>query len=133
MKSRIIYHLVSMVFFLLSLGNASAQSSDRQLLSTSGNLQTSGSIRGSWTVGEVMVQKFDVSGYNLTQGFQQYYLSESCLGDLDGNGLINTNDLLLLLSNYGCAQNCFADLTGDGIVSTNDLLLFLTVFGTVCP
>jgi hypothetical protein len=54
------------------------------------------------------------------------------MGDLDNNGVINTNDLLLLLSNYGCTENCLADLSGDGIVTTSDLLLFLTIFGTNC-
>jgi hypothetical protein len=130
MKSKILLCLIFLAKFI-SL-ELHAQQLERDLLSSSGHLQTSGSIQGSWTVGELVVQRFTASGFNLTQGFQQYSPGNSCMGDLDNNGVINTNDLLLLLSNYGCTENCLADLSGDGIVTTSDLLLFLTVFGTNC-
>jgi Putative metal-binding motif len=56
-----------------------------------------------------------------------------CPGDFDNSGNINTVDLLIFLSDYGCSSACIADLTGDGIVGTSDLLFFLGVFGTNCP
>lgn len=130
MKSKkLLFVLICLGYFAIDL---SAQQITRSLISSTGYLQTSGNVQGSWTVGELSVQRFTASGFNLTQGFQQYYQNSACMGDLDNNGVINTNDLLLLLSNYGCTENCLADLSGDGIVTTSDLLLFLTVFGTNC-
>lgn len=55
-----------------------------------------------------------------------------CTGDFDSNGTINTADMLMLLTEYGCMADCLYDLTGDGQVDTADLLEFLTLFGTDC-
>ena len=47
-------------------------------------------------------------------------------GDLDGDGVVSTSDLLILFSNWGLCPvkgDCPADLDGDGIVSTSDLLI----------
>jgi hypothetical protein len=55
-----------------------------------------------------------------------------CFGDFDGDGVVSTSDLLILLANFGCIQNCTIDLDGDGTTTTADLLLFLSVFGTSC-
>ena len=52
----------------------------------------------------------------------------AALGDLNGDNLVNTTDLLLLLAAWGpCADcdNCPADLDGDCQVSTADLLILL--------
>ena len=49
-------------------------------------------------------------------------------GDIDGDGLVGFNDLLLLLSAWGdCVDcgNCPADLDGDCVIGFNDLLLVL--------
>jgi len=57
-----------------------------------------------------------------------------CLGDFNDDGLRNTSDLLILLSDFGCNSGCIADdLSGDNLVNATDLLLFLGVFGTPCP
>lgn len=58
---------------------------------------------------------------------------EPCLGDFNGDGVINAGDLGILLGDFGCTSDCIADLNGDGTVNTEDLLIFLTVFGTICP
>ena len=58
---------------------------------------------------------------------------EPCFGDLDGNGIISSADLLIILSDYGCASGCNADLTGDDLVNASDVLSFLSVFGEECP
>lgn len=56
-------------------------------------------------------------------------------GDLNGDGVVNTTDLLLLFSSWGpCAncklpEDCPADLDGDCTVSTNDLLLLFANWG----
>jgi hypothetical protein len=56
----------------------------------------------------------------------------TCLGDLNNDGQINTADLLLFLSDFGCSGTCIADLDGDGNTGTADLLLFLSLFGVAC-
>ena len=53
-------------------------------------------------------------------------------GDLNGDGVVNTTDLLILFSNWGSCPNCKscpADLDGDCTVSTNDLLLLFANWG----
>ena len=52
-----------------------------------------------------------------------------CDGDLDGNGTINTADLLLLLAAWGANPAGPPDLDRDGTVSTPDLLILLGNWG----
>ncbi len=54
------------------------------------------------------------------------------LGDLDGNCVVSTSDLLILLSSWGLCDNCDdcpADLDDNCTVSTGDLLLLLSNWG----
>jgi len=53
---------------------------------------------------------------------------EDCQGDLDGDGLVDTQDLLTLLSRWGSGDPV-ADLAGSGVVDAQDLLLMLSVWG----
>lgn len=49
-------------------------------------------------------------------------------GDINSDGQVNTDDLLILLNNWGVCpdpDDCPADLTGDGQVGTDDLLILL--------
>lgn len=58
------------------------------------------------------------------------------LPDLSGNGGgIDTNDLTILLGNFGLSVPPWTggDLNGDGLVNTADLTAFLGVFGQTCP
>ena len=51
-------------------------------------------------------------------------------GDLDGNGVIDVSDLLILLSGWGeCDDICDADLNSDGVVDVSDLLMLLGNWG----
>lgn len=50
-------------------------------------------------------------------------------GDLDGNGVIDINDLLEILADLGClGLDCEGDLNGDGIVNMLDVLMFLGLY-----
>lgn len=49
----------------------------------------------------------------------------SYFGDLDGDGVIDTEDLLALLGNFGCTSCNDLDLDGGGIVGVGDLLIIL--------
>lgn len=64
--------------------------------------------------------------------FGTSYLT-SCLGDLNFDGVINTQDLLILIGEYACEFACAADLNDTPGVDTTDLLLLLGLFGTSCP
>ena len=53
-------------------------------------------------------------------------------GDVNGDGAVDTTDLLLLLAAWGeCpgGEPCPADFNGDGFVDTADLLLLLAHWG----
>jgi hypothetical protein len=54
------------------------------------------------------------------------------VGDLNGDGVVNVSDLLILLGAWGdCPQgrDCPADLNGDGTVNVSDLLILLANWG----
>jgi hypothetical protein len=55
-----------------------------------------------------------------------------CRGDLDGDNDIDTTDLNVLLSEFGCTSGCTADFDGDGDVDTTDLNVILANFAVVC-
>jgi hypothetical protein len=56
----------------------------------------------------------------------------SCLGDFNSDGVITVNDLLTILSEFGCTEGCSTDMNGDNYVSVADLLSILAIFGTEC-
>jgi len=54
------------------------------------------------------------------------------VGDLNGDGVVDVSDLLILLANWGpCPRSaaCPADLNGDSVVDVSDLLLLLANWG----
>lgn len=57
----------------------------------------------------------------------------ACVGDFNNDGIRNTDDLLIFLSNYNCNTDCaVGDLDENGAVNTSDLLVFLGLFGLPC-
>jgi hypothetical protein len=58
-----------------------------------------------------------------------FFQTSSLLGDFNQDGFVNSADLLLILSEFGCSVTCQTDLNGDGAVNTADFLLFTSVFG----
>lgn len=58
-----------------------------------------------------------------------------CPGDLSGDGLRDTVDLVLFLGSFGQSvpPNTQGDLDGNGLVNTVDLTIFLSNFGIACP
>ena len=55
-----------------------------------------------------------------------------CPGDVDGNGEVDVNDVLILVSVWNTA-NYNADLDGDGLVDADDVLILLSHYGESCP
>ena len=55
-----------------------------------------------------------------------------CPADLDGDGTVNTSDLLELFAVWGTNPHGPPDFDGDGIVNTTDLLILFANWGS-CP
>ena len=55
-----------------------------------------------------------------------------CVGDVTGDGIVSVEDILFLLSDFGCVVNCNADIDLDDAVSISDLLQLLSAFGQDC-
>jgi hypothetical protein len=61
------------------------------------------------------------------------YDDESCIpcaaADVDCDGVVGVNDLLDLLSQFGCSADCgWGDIDGDGTVGVGDILALLSLF-----
>jgi T5SS/PEP-CTERM-associated repeat protein len=59
----------------------------------------------------------------------------TCPGDLNGDNVVNTTDLVAFLGRFGTTVPPYTlgDLNGDGQVNTTDLVAFLGRFGRTCP
>ena len=56
-----------------------------------------------------------------------------CFTDLNQDGVVNINDLLIVLSDYGCvAADCSGDTNNNGVVGIDDILSILGTFGDNC-
>jgi len=56
-----------------------------------------------------------------------------CAGDFNCDGTLNTLDLSILLSSFGCEYDlCSVDSTGDGRATSSDLLQLISFFGNNC-
>lgn len=84
----------------------------------------------SWLPNESLLKLFlNAVAWIAPPPWFEFTLSDS-IGDLDGNGLVNGNDLGALLGQWGpCAGCCSADLNLDGFVDGNDLGTLLGAWG----
>ena len=56
-----------------------------------------------------------------------------CPADTDGNGEINVDDLVAVITGWGpCPVTCPADVTGDDVVGVDDLVAVVEGWGS-CP
>ena len=55
-----------------------------------------------------------------------------CSQDLIVDGIISVQDVLEVLTQYGCGVDCYADMDGDGFVSVSDVMSVLSMFGSYC-
>ena len=55
-----------------------------------------------------------------------------CRSDLNDDGFITVEDLLLCLSEFGCVSGCNYDVDSDGFVGVGDILGILADFGNAC-
>ncbi len=62
----------------------------------------------------------------------QLMCGDTCVADLDADGVVGSNDLIALLGAWGENPGHPADFDGDGTVGTTDLLVLLGAWGE-CP
>lgn len=51
--------------------------------------------------------------------------TQNAPGDVNGDGVVDTNDILAILSAWGQCKACPEDLNGDGMVGVDDILLVI--------
>ena len=74
-----------------------------------------------WTPGDVGESSFRVTGHEMA----------SCVADFNGDGSVNTLDVLAFLNAWG-AGDPSADMNGDGVVNTLDVIMFLNLWSAGC-
>jgi len=94
---------------------------------------------GDWTFNSPVeflnsVAASQIDGLNNSSEFRCFEIEIlPCPGDFNFDGSINSGDLLLLLSEFGCSSDCNYEMVDDGISNVGDLIAFLLVFGLDCP
>jgi hypothetical protein len=73
-----------------------------------------------------------IGGWNAATGTGTLTIdvAEGCPEDIDGNGTVNIDDLLLVIGDFG--GNGPADVDSNGVVDIDDLLLVISAFGSAC-
>lgn len=61
-----------------------------------------------------------------------FHILNEFTGDLTGDGVIGSSDILVLISEFGCLSNCAIDFNANGSTDINDLLFLLALFGESC-
>ena len=52
-----------------------------------------------------------------------------CVADVTGDGVVGTDDILLVLSDWGPCAGCDSDIDGDGVTGVNEILAIIAAFG----
>lgn len=97
--------------------NTNISSSDVDTSTFCGNVAVP--ITGNWN---------DLGGNSMSASCSFF-----CGGDIDANGVVNVEDILRLLSEWGPCDgvtSCFSDQTEDGVVDVSDLLMLIANWGT---
>ena len=61
-------------------------------------------------------------GFNVGVAQLSHTVTVVPLGDVDGNGEVDTTDLLAVIGAWGACNDCLEDLDGDGLVGVSDIL-----------
>jgi len=62
--------------------------------------------------------------------FMLIHRNQTCVSDLNGNGIVDVTDILSLIAAWGpCSFNCPADFNGDNMVDFTDLLTLIDAWG----
>ena len=87
--------------------------------------------RGDWRVEAATAHDANTNESGLDSGSSTVYFNITTLadGDADGNGVVDVNDILAIISNWGgCGGplECPSDLNNDTLINVQDLLLVLS-------
>jgi hypothetical protein len=88
-------------------------------------------VRIRWVMGTTD-SSWQYSGWNIDDvQIIAVSLSSGVPGDANGDGMVNADDILAVISAWGqCPPgDCPADVNGDGVVNTDDLLLVIANWG----
>ena len=116
-----------------------AFSMPRHLIAGGGGQSTGGAWTARSALGQPCAGPVTSGSASVTSGFfAGAFAPPPCPGDLNGDRLINTLDLVGFLARFGLiappgSPEALADLNSDGVVNTSDLVFFLGRFGTACP
>ena len=78
------------------------------------------------------VDGYDCEGVCLNDFNGDGVCDSICPEDLNSDGYITIQDILLILSEFGCASFCENDINQDGFVTVADVLQVLSEFGNTC-
>lgn len=53
-----------------------------------------------------------------------------CLVDVNGDGILDVNDIMTIIMNWGSTNSPLCDLNGDGVVEVNDIIILISAWGT---
>ena len=52
-----------------------------------------------------------------------------CTGDINGDGVVEVNDVMILIMEWGSTTSTLCDLNQDGVVEVNDLIILISAWG----
>ena len=76
--------------------------------------------------------KYTVSHQGTMLCESSFQITNELIGDLTGDGVIGSADMLVIIAEYGCLTNCSIDFNSNGSTDINDLLFLLAIFGESC-
>ena len=76
--------------------------------------------------------KYTVSHQGTMLCESSFQITNEFIGDLTGDGVIGSADILVFISEYGCLANCVTDFNSNGTTDIDDLLFLLSIFGDSC-
>lgn len=73
--------------------------------------------------------------FELVGGFWNPIIAIPCPGDLNGDRIVDIEDLAFVLSNFGIPGASYSDgdFDRDGIVDIEDVAFIISVYADVCP
>jgi hypothetical protein len=75
--------------------------------------------------GDFLFSRFSAASVIAVRGF----VSDACIGDIDGDGTVGAPDLAVLLGSWGQGLGSSADLNGDCAVNASDIAVLLGNWG----